>query len=169
MRGLVGEYRVLLDSVLRAHPHLRPCLKRCRRCGILFLTHPRNVKRDDLRCGFGCRQGHRRESAIRRSVEYYRKHKDKKRALNRRRYLNDALKGRILPGDSRASSERAVEVVEAAAPVLAHVRVVVSLIEGRRVDMEEVKRMLARNWRQHSMVKERRMDYILRYVSDRGS
>lgn len=55
------------------------------------------------------------------------------------------------------------------APVLDHVRVVVSLIEGRRVGLEEVKRMLARNWRQHGMVRERRMDYILRHVSDRGS
>ncbi len=105
-------------------------------------------------------------SAIRRSIEYYRAKKDIKRALNRRRYLNDALKGGILPG---VLPERLSEVIEAAAPVLDHVRVVVSLIEGRQVGLEDVKRMLARNWRQHSMVRERRMDYILRHVSDRGS
>lgn len=154
---------------MRTHPHLQPCLKHCRHCGILFLTHPRNAKRDDLRCGFGCRQGHRCENAIRRSVEYYRKHKDIKQALNRRRYLNDALKGGISSRVSRISSERAAEVVKAAALVLDHVRVVVSLIEGRRVGKAEVKRMLARNWRQHSMVRKRWIDYILRHVSDRGS
>jgi hypothetical protein len=166
VRVLVGEYCVLLKSVLRAHPQLRPCLKRCRHCGILFLTHPRNAKRDDLRCGFGCRQEHRRVSAIRRSVEYYRSRKDIKRALNRRRYLNDALKGGIMP---RVLQERAADEGETAAPVLDHLRVVVSLIEGRRVGLEEIKRMLARNWRQHSMVRERRMGYILRHVSARGS
>lgn len=169
MRGLVREYSVLLESLLRTRPHLHPCLKRCRHCGILFLTHPRNAKRDDLRCGFGCRQGHRRASAIRRSVEYYRKRKDIKRALNRRRYLNDALKGGISPSVSRDLPGSALVADNAAELILDHVRVVVSLIEGRRVGLKEVKRMLAQNWRQHSMVRERRMEYILRYVSDRGS
>ncbi len=32
---------MLLRSLLRAKPHLRACLTRCRHCGIFFLTHPR--------------------------------------------------------------------------------------------------------------------------------
>ena len=162
----MGEYYVLIESLLRTHPHLRPCLKHCRHCDILFFTHPRNAKRDDLRCGFGCRQGHRCEQAIRRSIEYYRKNKAKKKALNRRRHLNAALKGGIL---SRISPDRASDAGEGAAPILDHVRVMVSLIEGRRVGLDEVVRMLAKKWRQHRMVRERRIDYILRYLSDHGS
>ena len=60
--ALVLEYYVLLRSVLRAKPHLRACLTRCRHCRIFFLTHPRNAGRHDLRCPFGCRQAHRQQA-----------------------------------------------------------------------------------------------------------
>jgi hypothetical protein len=63
---------VLLRSVLRAKPHLRLGLTRCRHCGILFLTHPRNAGRHDLRCPFGCRQAHRKQASAQRSAAYYR-------------------------------------------------------------------------------------------------
>jgi len=43
----------------------------CRRCGIRFLTHPRNADREDLRCEFGCREWHRRERANARSKKHY--------------------------------------------------------------------------------------------------
>jgi len=56
---------------LREHPGLASCAVRCRRCGIRFLTHPRNADREDLRCEFGCRECHRRELAKARSKKHY--------------------------------------------------------------------------------------------------
>src|SRR5208337_3183879 len=85
--ALVLEYYVLLRSVLRAKPHLRACLTRCRHCRIFFLTHPRNAGRQDLRCPFGCREAHRKQASGQRSAAYYGgpKGKRKKSDLNQRR------------------------------------------------------------------------------------
>ncbi len=152
----------LVRSALRAHPHLWPCLKRCRHCRIYFFTHPRNAKRTDLRCPFGCREAHRRESSTRRSVAHHREHKAKKAALNRRRYLASA----------RGQTEKLTSPAEVDAPprpILKYVRMVCSLIERRPVSLQEVLEMLRRNWRQHRMSRERRVDYIVRQMNDRGS
>ena len=87
MAALVLEYYWLLRSVLRAKPHLRACLTRCRHCRIFFLTHPRNAGRDDLGCPFGCRQAHRQRASAQRSAAYYGDAKGKsiKSKLNQRR------------------------------------------------------------------------------------
>jgi hypothetical protein len=53
------------------------------------------------------------------------------------------------------------------ATLIAYVRTVVSLIEGRAVSREEIVRMLARVVRQHRMARERRMDYVVRYLNER--
>lgn len=42
-----------------------------------------------------------------------------------------------------------------------HVRMVTSLIEGRRVSLAEILKMLARAMRQHSLCRVRRIDYIV--------
>lgn len=87
MAALVLEDDWLLRSVLRAKPHLRACLTRCRHCRIFFLTHPRNAGRDDLGCPFGCRQAHRQRASAQRSAAYYGDAKGKsiKSKLNQRR------------------------------------------------------------------------------------
>ncbi|MGV0976407.1 MAG: hypothetical protein ACOYBO_10805 [Azonexus sp.] len=68
---LVRQYQLTLDAILRKQPGLASCAVRCRRCGIRFLTHPRNADREDLRCEFGCRECHRRELAKARSKKHY--------------------------------------------------------------------------------------------------
>jgi ubiquinone/menaquinone biosynthesis C-methylase UbiE len=45
--------------------------------------------------------------------------------------------------------------------VVEHVRVVAGLIEGRRVGLDEILKMLARALRQHRLGHERRIDYIV--------
>ena len=60
---LVRQYQLTLDAVLRDHPGLASCAVHCCRCGIRFLTHPRNANRRDLCCEFGCREHHRRQQA----------------------------------------------------------------------------------------------------------
>jgi len=149
---LVLAYYLVLRSVLRLKPGLRKCLARCRHCRIFFLTHVGNAGRKDLGCPFGCRQAHRQSQSTRRSVAYYREAegKAKKRQLNARR--------------RKTSSPPSPPVPVQPAPlpwpraILDHVRVVTSLIEGRRVVLSEVVEMLQRTLRQHRMVRTRRID-----------
>jgi hypothetical protein len=162
---LVLEYYVLLRSVLRAKPHLRRGLTRCRHCGIFFLTHPRNAGRHDLRCPFGCRQAHRKEASDQRSAAYYRepKGKGKKSDLNQRRPRQYCPpkpapappRTRVRRGRRRKWKPGLVE----------YVRMVASLIEGRRISRGQVLRMLARKLRQHSLARRRRIDHAVAWLN----
>jgi hypothetical protein len=84
---LVRQYQLALDAVLRDRPDLQDCAVRCCHCRIRFLTHPRNARRQNLRCPFGCRQHHRRQRANQRTREYYRTAagRRKKKRLNGKR------------------------------------------------------------------------------------
>jgi hypothetical protein len=170
-RAPVRSYYAQVRSLLHDRPDLRPCLKCCRYCGIWFFTDPRNAGRSDLRCGFGCREAHRRASSTRRSVAFYRQHPAKKRALNRRRYLLSAQASRPLHKESRSAGGTVAPSDPHCVPrpILKHVRVVVSLIEGRRVSLEEVLRMLAQEGRQHRIGRFGRPVYGALRIRDRGS
>jgi hypothetical protein len=50
-------------------------------------------------------------------------------------------------------------------PILKHVRTVVSLIEKRRVTRSEMVEMLFRVLRQHSMVRQRRVDQAVDWLN----
>ena len=161
VRELVGQYYVVLRSLLRQKPKLRAYVRRCRLCRIYFLTHPRNAGRRDLACAFGCRQVHRRQNSIRRSVEYYRSRegKAKKRWHNQRRRWPRA------PTPTRARrTDRRLPITEARnleSGIVHYVQMVISLIEGRRVSETEILHMLVRALRQHSMARRRRREYVL--------
>jgi hypothetical protein len=160
VRDLVWSYCAQIRSLLRERPDLRPYLKHCRHCGILFFTDARNAGRDDLRCGFGCREAHRRHSSARRSASFYREYPEKKRRQNRNRYLRTAQASQ----SGAAQPEGALP-----APILRHVRVIVSLIEGRRVGLDEILELLAKKGRQHRIGRERRSAYGARRIEGRGS
>jgi len=160
VRDLVRSYYAQIRSLLRERPDLRPCLKRCRHCRIFFFTDFRNAGRDDLRCGFGCREAHRRQNNTRRSAAFYQEHPEKKRHQNRKRYMRTAQR-RL---DGGAQPEGA-----SPAPIMRHVCVIVSLIEGRRVGFEEIEQMLAKKGRQHRMARPRRRAYGGPRMRDRGS
>jgi hypothetical protein len=160
VRDLVGSYYAQMRSLLCERPDLRPCLKRCRHCRIFFFTHPRNAGRDDLRCGFGCREAHRRQRDTRRIADYYRENPDKKRHQNRKRYLHTARICRAPDGQPKS---------EPPATILEHVCMVVSLIERRRVGLEEIRELLAKKGRQHRMAWRRRGAYGRGRIEGRGS
>lgn len=150
------SYYVVLRSVLRLKPWLRKCLARCRHCGIFFLTDARNAGRQDLGCSFGCREHHRKSQSTRRSVAYYQEPegKVKKRDLNARRRKTPAPpppKPTPLPWPR---------------PILEYVCVVVGLIEGRKVRLWEVVKMLERIVRQHRMVRTRRIDQGVAWLNE---
>jgi hypothetical protein len=52
--------------------------------------------------------------------------------------------------------------------MVCYVRMVTSLIEGWRVSVLEILEMLARAVRQHSMVRGRKIDYVLQYLKNRA-
>lgn len=158
------QYYFVLRSVLRAKPCLRRCLTRCRHCRIFFLTHPCNAGRSDLGCPFGCKEAHRKRRSAQRSVEYYgtKEGKIKKKLQNGKR---NKSKAKLNSGNQPEETERDLALDERRfdADMVFYVRMVTSLIEGRRVSMDEILKMLARAMRQHSMARGRRIDYVLRY------
>jgi len=131
--------------------NLRPCLTRCGHCGILFITHPRNSGRNDLRCPFGCREAHRKISSTKRSVRYYQTEegKFKKKRLNDRRKKSN----RVEENSENIGGESVDKTT------LSHIRMVASMIEGRNVTLAEILSMLESVLRQHSMDLTRKSVY----------
>ncbi len=175
MAALVLEYYLLLRSVLRAKARLRACLSRCRHCRIFFLADPRNAGRKDLGCPFGCKEAHRKQRSTQRSVEYYqdKEGKDKKRDQNaKRRAPNPAAQQVIAPPALRPPEKAPCAPAPEANPggwnprMVEHVRMVSSLIEGRRVSREEVLEMLERVLRQHSMCRRRKIDQTVAWLNE---
>ena len=166
MAALVLEYYVLLRSVLRAKPHLRACLTRCRHCRIFFLTHPRNAGRHDLRCPFGCREAHRKRASVQRSAAYYgdAAGKERKSKINQRRPRQYCAPE---PPSERPRARRPKRRRVRWNPLMVeHVRMVCSLIEGRRLSRPAVLRMLARNFRQHRMCRRRQIDQTVAWLNE---
>jgi hypothetical protein len=159
--ALVSDYCWLLRSVLRAKPDLRACLTRCRHCRIFFLTHPRNVKQHGkVRCPFGCREAHRKQESTRRSVAYYRDpgvKKEKKIPLNQRRNRQGATARTATAVPKASPGKRHPLIVD-------HVRMVVSLIEGRPISRRQVLAMLATVLRQHTMCRIRQIDHAVAWL-----
>lgn len=166
MRDLVLAYYVVLRSLLKAKPDLRPCLKKCRHCRIFFLTDPRNRGRTDLGCPFGCRAAHRRKRSTERSVAYNRSPAGKLKKKLHKRKQGWRCRPKPEPEEEPAEESTALERVEFDADVVAYIRVVTSLIEGRRVSGEEIVEMLRQAMRQHSLARERRLDYVVRSLKE---
>ena len=113
-----------------------------------------------MRCPFGCRKAHRKQQSTRRSVGYYRTQegKLKKGIQNGHRHRQEKREPErtSLPGSGKGEWD---------AGIVAHVRMVTSLIEARRVSRDEILKMLARALRQHSLGRVRRIDYIVRQLN----
>jgi hypothetical protein len=108
-------------------------------CGIRFFTDPRNAGRKDLRCPFGCRAEHLRREANKRSdrhlgTEYGRRQKAKR---NRERRTQPA---RRIPEKTPPEPETPEDL---GPDMIAHIRVVTSIIERRRVSRSETIELIA--------------------------
>lgn len=145
------EYYRVIREVLHRDTGRRLVLSRCLHCGILFLTHPRNAGRRDLRCPFGCRQTHRKQSSTKRSIQYYQtpEGKLKKQLQNGRR----TEKQRLETQDSLALKEAD----------LCYLQMLISIIEQRRVIRQEIELLLREKMRQHSIAKRLTAGYVCRY------
>lgn len=113
-----------------------------------------------MRCPFGCREVHRKRDATGRSTGYYRtpEGRQKKRIQNGKRRQKGG-RAPDAPGEPKAGTG------ELNAQIVDHVRMVASLIEGRWVSRDEILKMLARALRQHSLVRRRRIDYIVGHLN----
>ena len=163
--GLVLQYYALLRSVLRTRTKLRKCLTRCWHCRIFFIAAASNAGRKGG-CPFGCACAHRQREWRRTSAEYYEnpQGKKKKSALNQRRKKKPAPP----EGPEPSALAQAPGPGKEIPPLLVgYVQRVVSAIEGRRVSRAEILAMLAKEKRQHSMVRERRVDQIIRALNER--
>jgi len=163
--GLVLQYYALLRSVLRTRPELRKCLTRCWHCRIFFLAAACNAGRKGG-CPFGCAAEHRRREWRRTSKEYYQSKdgKKKKSDLNQRRKSKRAPPADAEPVKALEPSKPVVKVP----PLLVrYVQRMVSWIEGRPVSLEEILAMLAKEKRQHTIVRQRRVDQIIRSLHER--
>ena len=160
--GLVLQYYALLRSVLRTRPKLRRCLTRCWHCRIFFVAAACNAGRKGG-CPFGCASEHRRREWRRTSAEYYQnaQGKRKKSALNQRR--------KNTPGTAEGSAPAPAPPAAPEIPwlLVGYVQRVVRVIEGRPVSREEIWAMLVKEKSQHSMVRQRRMEQIIRALHER--
>lgn len=105
-------------------------LKKCPDCGILFITHPGNRKRNDIDCPFGCRETRDRKHCNLRVSEYYGSDEGsmKKKKLNQKRYLLDLPK----------ESAKPEEIPRKSHLDLKYMAWLLGMIEGRKVAKDEV-------------------------------
>ena len=159
------QYYVVLRSILRTRAEVRLWMTRCQECRIFFLTHPRNAGRRDLRCPFGCRDGHRKRRSTERSIEYYNTEegKAKKKIQNGKRGQSESVSNQTV---GRDEPEPKLDGTPWDAGIVDYVRVLTSVIEDRPVSRQEIMEMLGRAMRQHSIVRRRRMDYVLAYLKE---
>ncbi|MDI6770953.1 MAG: hypothetical protein QMD04_14945, partial [Anaerolineales bacterium] len=136
-----------------------------------FLTHPRNAGRQDLGCPYGCKQAHRKESAKKRSIEYYQtpQGKFKKSLLNNAR--SKPKDQSIHPEEdssgedsSDENSDCQVGEITLDQETVDYLQSVTSLIEGRHVTQEEILSMLAKKMRQLNIAKKKKIEYTLEYL-----
>jgi hypothetical protein len=127
-----------------------------------------------LGCPFGCAEEHRQREWRRSSAEYYEDSDGKRRKSQHNQRQGDRRKadGALakLPQPARlpeAEEEEIPVTVEIPAPLVNYVQRVVSGIEGRRVSREEILERLAQEKSPPSLVRQRRVDQIIRTLHER--
>ena len=97
-------------------------------------------------------------------MEYYRTQEGKfKKQIQNGKRGKLAAKADLGNKQEETGQDLALDQRRFDARMVCYLRMVISLIEGRRMRMDEILEMLARVVRQHSMVRRRRIDYVLQY------
>lgn len=118
-------------------------------------------------CPFGCADEHRQREWRRTSAEYYKDSEGKRRKSKHNQRLRDRGKAIAAP-EKLPERPRPPEAKEGIpTPLVGYVQRVVSGIEARRVGREEILAMLAKEKSQHSLVRQRRIDQIIRSLHER--
>jgi hypothetical protein len=98
-------------------------------------------------------------------VEYYQtpEGKFKKKLQNMKR---GKVVARAVLNCEHAGSKLMQQPFRFGAPMLGYLRMVISLIEGRRVSAAEILEMLARVLRQRSLIRRRKIDYLIQCLNE---
>ena len=169
---------LLLRSVLRAKPDLRACLTRCRHCRHFLSDPPAQLCSSAARsrCPFGCREAappRESHSAQRRLLQRAEGKRAKKNLNQRRCRLPPRQAQRpttTLPKRPTRRPKPPAAKGNSVPPnpgIVQHVRMVVSLIEGRAISRRQVLLMLAKILRQHTLMRRRRIDHAVLWLKKR--
>jgi hypothetical protein len=120
-----------------------------------------------LGCPFGCADEHRQREWRRTSAEYYKDPDGKRRKSQHNQRLRDRRKaaGALEKVPEPPRPPKAKE--EIPTTLVSYVQRVVGAIERRKVSREEILEMLAKEKSQHSLVRQRRVDQIIRSLHER--
>jgi len=148
VRQITAIYYWAIHMLIKKAPFLRQYLIKCKHCGIIFFTDPRNAGRQDIRCSFGCRQAYKKKSSKERSKDYYQTEegKEKKKELNKRRKKSNA--------NNQEKDYQELEVVDEKQmnnEILNYLQLVAWHIEGKRFSLKIILMKVKILLRQHSM------------------
>lgn len=141
---LYGKYLSLVGQISAAFPRL--ILTACPQCLVTFLTCSSNRGRGDIRCPFGCRDGHKKAASHSRVKAYYSapEGKSKKQIQNEKRKRG---RSKDRPCDSPIRSSK-VDLY------LLYLQFLLSIISGEAPTLGEVFSLVNRIgavWRQHGL------------------
>ena len=114
-------------------------------------------------CPFGCAQAHRRRQWRQTSLEYYQDPQGRKRKSEH----NQRRKHKPTPAPPPEPAPGPPPRPEIPSSLVGYVQRVVSVIEGRPVSRAEILAMLRKEKRQHSLVRQRRIDQIIQSLHER--
>jgi len=152
-KPLVSEYFRLIKLIIETIPVFEGCLIYCKRCQIPFITHPCNAKRKDIGCPFGCREAIHKINLKQRSDKYNKSEKGKrnKRLLNEKRCLKESQENPVTTFSMNSNStDNNAPVKKSESVIYSYLISILSLLEGRRISMNEIL-ALAKKVRQRSL------------------
>ena len=137
----------------------------------IFPHPPKKCRSMGFEVSLCCRDAHRKESSNKRSAEWYRskRGKEKKKDLNERRFRQTSSDNGSEDLKNKESCEQQRKVIQGEPEVVrnkttfCYIQMLISLIEGRLVSLDEVLEMLLKIVREHSIDRRRRFVYAFTY------
>lgn len=154
MRVIVARYYWAIRSALKNQPEIKKYLKSCPHCQILFFSHPRNTKRDDIRCPFGCRDAVSKQKSTERSTKYNRSDngKEKKQERNKQRSKP------VDPSPPSFQEIKCEDQNETDHSTMLHIQIVIRHVDGFLVNLDDINHLIT-YLRQHSMAFRKKLNY----------
>lgn len=150
VREYISDYYGKIHKIIQTANRRYWELIRCADCGIYLITSCSNRGRKDIRCPFGCRDCHKKEASKERSTAYYQTDYGiiKRQIQNAKRNRGSSKRSTEDEKEKASSSEEKKE------SFVGHVRLILSLIEGRFISWQEIKSIILDyfdKWKQHPL------------------
>ncbi len=151
VRKYISAYYKTVRKIIQTSNRRYWELTRCVDCGIYLITSCSNRGRKDIRCPFGCRECHKKKASNNRSRDYY----QTDQGIIKRQKQNAKRDRGSLKCSTDNKNEIASSSEEEKGSFIGHVRLIISLIEDRFINWQEIKDILLgyfKKWRQHPLV-----------------